>query len=82
MESIFFEFIFFVAIKKRLEEALFMPDKKINSGKILERKAGSGSKKTSIPLSLKIEILIFRHKKTAEFLQQLLSIFFILCSIL
>jgi hypothetical protein len=36
MESIFFEFIFFVAIKKRLEEALFIALQKIKFGKNLE----------------------------------------------
>jgi hypothetical protein len=42
MESIFFEFIFFAVIKKRLEEALFTAWQKINLEKILKWKAGNG----------------------------------------
>jgi hypothetical protein len=60
MESIFFNKIhFFAAVKKRLKEALFIAYKKVFYKKILEWKAGLGTKKVERYLTFDFDIMIF-----------------------
>jgi hypothetical protein len=62
-----------VALKKRPEEALFMSYKKINSGKILESKAGLGSK---------YSISIYKQTKQKNLQKLLLQALLISCSVI